>query len=133
MPWTYYQSTGVLEHNGKPFAAGGYSGAYVFVNNPDKEAFHDMGPIPRGNWWIGPPTNYYTGKKYALPLTPVGHQAYGRKHILIHGDLLHRKEPGHGVSTPPQRAASSGCIILSPEAVRRAIWQSGDRALQVLR
>jgi len=121
MSWTYHQSTGVLEHNGQPVATG-YSGAPGSVNNPDQEAVHNVGPIPRGAYTIGPLEAHHghLGPN-VLHLTPFGHQAHGRTRIYIHGD-----------NSLGNRSASEGCVILPP-AVRTSIGNSRDNTLEVVR
>ena len=55
MTWTFEQKTGKLSHNGD-YVATGYAGGNCGhnpegKNNPDKQAIHNVGPIPRG-WEI---------------------------------------------------------------------------------
>jgi hypothetical protein len=102
----------------------GYSGFAMYKNDPNAEAVHDMGPIPRGHWRID--LHPYAGQHigpYTLRLTPIGHNAAGRNAntFRIHGENHHH--PG---------ASSGGCIILSPQA-RHAIVHSGDDSLTVER
>ncbi len=112
-------ATGTLFLNGKTIGSG-YSGAPGFVNNPEAEGRRNQGPIPRGRWKIGRPTQVHPRLgRLVIPLTPDGHDAKGRSAFLIHGDSLRR--PG---------TASQGCIIL-PYAVRLFIASSGIRGLSV--
>ena len=118
--WVWDQSKGELTHNGR-FVGRGYSGANIGKNNPDLEAKVATGPIPRGHWVIsGPPYTSPNIGPFALHLNPVGHNAKGRSLFKIHGDSA--KAPGK---------ASKGCIIL-PRNIREMIWNSGDRALEVV-
>ena len=55
-----------------------------------------------------------------MALMPIGHNAHGRTHFLIHGDSI--AHPGD---------ASEGCIALS-HAARQAIAISGDTELEVV-
>ncbi|MEK6747637.1 MAG: tlde1 domain-containing protein [Pseudomonadota bacterium] len=121
MPWEYSQGSGELRHNGVLVYDKGYSGKGSAKNRPDMEHLKDQGPIPRGSWRIGQP--YYSGKvgRFAVPLTPYAHGAYGRKDFLIHGD----KHSNLG-------NASEGCIIL-PFDIRTRIFASGDNMLDVVR
>lgn len=119
MPWIYHQSTGVLEHNGM-LVATGYSGMGNAKNNPAMESIHDNGPIPRGRYHIGRPTQSPITGPHIMHLTPQGHNAHGRTRLEIHGDSL--SHPGR---------ASSGCIIL-PLAIRQQISNSGDDILDVV-
>ena len=123
--WTYDQSSGELRHNGK-LVAKGYSGADKGINNPEMEDVRATGPIPRGRWLIRAPYNSKTIGPYALPVWADDghlddvHDRTKRSAFRIHGDN------GRGDSS-----ASRGCIIVGP-AVRRQIWESGDRVLEVV-
>jgi hypothetical protein len=55
-----------------------------------------------------------------MTLTPVGHNAHGRTHFLIHGDSI--TDPGN---------ASQGCIVLRKK-LREAIAVSGDTVIEVV-
>ncbi len=116
--WIFYESTGVLEHDGNKFTEG-YSGARGLGFNL-AETVQYFGPIPRGLYAIG---WSFSAKspQYVLSLTPIGHDAHGRTSFLIHGDYRAHERQGN---------ASEGCIVLPLEA-RRAIWESTDRLLSV--
>jgi len=122
MPWTYSQSTGVLTRDRKPFAKG-YSGKGRTLaegrNNPALEAVRGVGPIPKGKWLM---TGLYDSARVGpktIILEPQGHDAHGRLHFRIHGDNT-------------AGDASRGCIIIGGGAVREYIWDSKDRALEVV-
>jgi hypothetical protein len=120
--WTYKQSTGeMLNADGKTVAIG-YSGHLQGKNNPDLQAQHDVGPIPRGQWSIlGPPVDTTSHGPFVLHLHPDANtNCFGRSGFLIHGDSV--VHPG---------MASLGCIILL-RAAREQIWQSKDHKLQVV-
>lgn len=123
--WTYQQSTGKLSRNGK-YVATGYSGQPGYKNDPTKQGVKGNGPIPRGKWKIVDRYDSPNVGPYALKLQAVDakfddtHDATGRGAFRIHGDSV--KNPG---------TASNGCIIL-PRSVRVAIWESGDRDLEVV-
>jgi hypothetical protein len=58
---------------------------------------------------------------FCIPLEPCdGTETHGRSAFLIHGDSI--KAPG---------TASEGCIILS-NVVRRGLWASGERIIEVV-
>lgn len=120
--WKYSQSTGNLYKDGKPVTKG-YSGHGKTLaegrNNPAMEDEVAKGPIPRGMWRIGKPYNSQRVGPFALPLEPINHDAHGRTAFRIHGDNKANN-------------ASHGCIIL-PRLVREAIWNSGDRLLEVVK
>lgn len=120
MTWQWDQAKGLLSRDGVP-AGRGYSGAELGRNNPDMQDAQGVGPIPRGAWTIegvehGGPTGPYT-----LILAPAAlTDTEGRSQFRIHGDSI--AHPG---------TASHGCIIL-PHVTREAIWQSGDKDLEVI-
>jgi hypothetical protein len=118
--WIYSQSTGRLWNPERRLEAVGYSGAGEDKNKPESEHLAYRGPIPRGFWTIGKPYDSKMVGPFALPLTPVGHNAHGRTAFLFHGDSI--KAAG---------TASRGCIIFS-RAVRGKIHYSGDLDLLVI-
>jgi hypothetical protein len=118
--WTYDQLSGALGRDGQHVATG-YSGFGEGKNNPDKEQVHDVGPIPKGVYGIGPPHDTDTHGPHVMPLTPEpGTHTFGRDGFLIHGDSVHA--PG---------TASLGCIILGP-TIRNQISASGDQQIEVI-
>jgi len=119
--WTYAQKTGVLQRNGQ-LVGTGYSGFDNGKNNPDMQAVPDVGPIPRGDWTIvGPPFNTAEHGPFVLRLDPSpATNTFGRDGFLMHGDSI--QAPG---------TASKGCIIM-PRTVREAVWNSGDKELEVV-
>lgn len=118
MPWTYNQRSGTLTGpNGQVYQ--GYSGAPAHVNNPASERLHNAGPIPRGSWDIDLHPYAGAGGPHSLRLTPRGHNAHGRRNIVIHGE--NSRNPG---------AASTGCIVV-PLRAREDIVRSGDTTLEV--
>ena len=118
MSWTYSQSTGELRHDGKRVGQG-YSGAGMTAatgrNNPAMQGVVNQGPIPTGQWSIGPAYDDPHGKgPIVMALTPVGHNMAGRDGgFLIHGNNSTNN-------------ASEGCIILGP-AIRKKIKHSKDK------
>lgn len=120
MTWTFEQSTGRMLHDGERVAIG-YAGAGEGKNNPDMQDVHNVGPLPRGTYEIGEPSDTKTHGPYVLHLTPdADNEMFGRSAFLIHGDSVVR--PG---------TASEGCIILG-RAIREKIWDSGDHQLEVV-
>ena len=118
--WTYDQLSGALSQDGQ-FVIKGYSGFGEGKNNPDLENVHDVGPIPKGVWSIGPPHDTTTHGPHVMPLTPLaGTDTFGRDAFLIHGDSV--SNPG---------TASHGCIIL-PRNIRDRISSSGDGHIEVV-
>ncbi len=117
---TYHQASGTLVLG--PLVLGiGYSGAAEAKNNPAMEMIHDIGPIPKGCYAIGPPHNTLEHGPFVLALVPdPANQMYGRSGFLIHGDS--KAVPGK---------ASKGCIILSRD-VREQIAKTPDKMLRVV-
>jgi hypothetical protein len=109
MSWTYVQSTGHLFFNDELIYENGYSGKGIYKNSPNMEHLTAKGPIPKGEYKISEPRKSTNTGPYVLPLSPVGHNAWGRSAFQIHGDSI--KNPG---------TASSGCIIL-PRYIRTKI------------
>lgn len=120
--WTYSQTSGELRNN-DVLLTRGYSGADYGKNAPQYQAVHNIGPIPRGVYTIGPA---YT-EPYEHKAPPVMHlipdpenEMFGRDGFLIHGDSI--EKPG---------TASEGCIILALPA-RRVVATSHDKRLTVI-
>jgi hypothetical protein len=126
--WVYEQATGKLFDKAGQLAGEGYSGGNCGKNpegknNPALESTPDVGPLPCGFYFIGPPENTVTHGPYVLPLDPVpSNEMFLRSEFKIHGDST--ISPGQGV-------ASEGCIIMD-RLVREKIWASQDRWLQVI-
>lgn len=120
--WIYSQKNGTLTNPSETILVGvGYSGFGVGKNNPDMESVHNVGPIPKGRYDIGPAHNTTTHGPVVLALTPdPSNQMYGRSAFLIHGDSI--AAPG---------TASHGCIIQARN-IRQAIDASSDKEIQVI-
>jgi hypothetical protein len=121
--WTYQQSTGELRQNGL-LQVMGYSGhPPLGVNNPSLQDVPNVGPIPEGLWYIGPPFDDLKCGPYCLLLTPDPKtDTFGRSEFLCHGDEIEHAGA---------ELASDGCIIL-PRGIRQSIWLSGDHRLEVI-
>lgn len=111
--WTYKQSTGEILKDDKVIGSG-YSGHGPGVNAPLLDKVHNVGPIPKGQYNIGPSHDTPTKGPVVMALSPT------RSGFLIHGDS--RTLPG---------TASEGCIILSKD-IREQIASSDDRLLEVV-
>lgn len=120
----YSQGTGLLYledgDGGRAILAYGYSGHGRFRDDPDAEDKAGLGPIPRGVWKVGPYVHHNGLGKYAYPLTPVGHDAYGRSEFFIHGDNSHG-----------DKSASAGCIVAGLPA-RKCIAALAINTLEVI-
>jgi len=120
MTWVYKQSTGEIGHNGL-FVGIGYSGHGDYKNDPSAENMPDFGPIPRGEYSIGPPFTHPVTGPFTMRLSPEPtNQMHGRAGFLIHGDSIH--SPG---------TASNGCIVLNRD-IRVQIAESDDNDLTVI-
>lgn len=119
MPWIYSQHTGRIYHDGS-FVGLGYAGRGAGKNNPAAQTQEGVGPLPRGTYTIGPPFTHQHAGVYTMRLTPQpGTATFGRSGFMMHGDSI--DNPGQ---------ASDGCIVQNL-SVRRQVWESGDRRLEV--
>ena len=118
MNWTYKQSTGEL-HHGDQLVGVGYSGHAEGRNNPAMQAVHDVGPLPRGWYTIGPAHDTTTHGPHVICLTPdPSNEEDGRAGFLMHGDNA-------------KHDASLGCIIMGP-VIRNTVSASADKRLEVI-
>jgi hypothetical protein len=115
----YSQSDGEIIVNGN-FEGYGYSGCGGGRNNPDAQQLANSGPIPQGEWIIGPMRDGGHLGPFVFDLTPCqGTQTFGRSLFRIHGDNITHN-------------ASEGCIIAG-RAVRLLLWHEGIEKLEVVR
>ena len=99
----------MLDHDGAHVGTG-YSGHAEGRNNPAMQNVHNIGPIPRGLYAIGPAHDTPTHGPHVMALTPVG--------FLMHGDNV-------------RHDASQGCIIML-RTVRDLVSSSVDKQLTVV-
>lgn len=119
--WTYHQSSGELFKPDGERAGVGYAGFGEGKNNPALQGVHDIGPLPRGKYWIGPAYEHPKLGRVTMDLRPEpGTNTLGRTDFRIHGDSV--KTPG---------AASHGCIVQGHD-VRVAVNASNDKMLEVV-
>ena len=97
--------------------AHGYSGRSYGRNNPDAEAAKNIGPLPRGRYWVSLPFHHAGKGPVVFRLRHVEGVNHSRSGFLIHGDN-------------PAGDASKGCIILT-RADRDAVSRNGVRELVV--
>lgn len=115
--WTYSQKTGELLRDGA-FEGTGYSGTGDGRNNADMQEVKNTGPLPQGDYDIGPEYDDPHLGPCVMALTPsAGTDTFGRSLFRIHGDNA-------------RHDASHGCVILGP-AIRHVIADSGDTKLRV--
>lgn len=120
MTWIYQQSTGHLTKNDVLIAVG-YSGAKPDgENNPEMQNVVGIGPIPQGQYIIGPAYNDIGGLgPCVMHLDPLADtNTFGRSLFRMHGDNSTNN-------------ASHGCIIMGKNT-RNQIASSEDRDLMVI-
>jgi hypothetical protein len=126
--WVYKQQTGEFLHPGGLRLAFGFAGQGAGLNNPAQDHVHDVGPLPRGEYtmtaWIE--SDPRLGACVIVLEQSLANIMFGRDGFRIHGA---RSVEGHGLAA--YLTSSEGCICLSDCVARRAIWNSGDRALLV--
>lgn len=123
MSFVYSQSTGILTHEGIALGKG-YSGHGDGINNAAMQSVHDIGPIPRGKYRIGPQQTHPKLGPVAMPLQPYPmNEMFGRSAFFIHGPHSNDKCD-----------SSEGCIILDRKVrVEISTAQNlGDDTLQVV-
>lgn len=118
--WIYSQTSGQLwDENGK-LRDVGYSGHGDGVNNPKMQDVKNVGPIPRGLYYIGEAYKHKTLGPMAIPLLPFGHDACGRDDFFMHGAHVNDK-----------RDSSHGCTIFKFDT-RQTVDASEHRYLKVI-
>jgi len=120
MAWIYVQATGALLHGGT-LVATGYAGHGAGLDNPADEAVPGLGPLPAGQYTIGPPFTHPRCGPVSMRLAPsAGTREFGRFGFLMHGD-----------NAALNHTASDGCIVL-PRSAREQVAASADRELVVV-
>lgn len=119
MTWQYKISTGEITHDDTHIETA-YSGlAGQCRNNPDCCSIHNVGPIPVGDWTLGPCYDDPHRGKCTVRLLPKPEtETFGRSGFLIHGDNI-------------SHTASEGCIIASL-GIRQKLCSSTDKELRVI-
>jgi len=103
----YSQGTGSLrctdDRTGAEYlSCGGYAGTGDGRNNPDMDGQSNVGPLPRGDYTVGPAFTHAHAGPNTRRLTPLpGTDMHGRDGMLMHGDN-------------PRHDASNGCIVAPP-------------------
>lgn len=136
----YEQSTGFWKSgDGKIILARCYSGAGEGKNNPDKQAVHDVGPIPRGWYTLQAPEFTKTGETsphgpYVIPLKPdpgndmdgdPDHDTEDRGGFLAHGDNVHFPGTASKGCVIPLNGRVTGKVVLAGRMLREALWEYG--------
>lgn len=132
MAWKYSQSTGELTKPDGTRHGFGFAGQPPGINDPAYQFVHGKGPLPEGLYdmiqWIE--------KDDHLGLCVIALKERAET-------LLTNRDPGsfriHGSRNLTTRGltaflqSSEGCICIGDCVSRRAIWNSGDRVLLVVK
>lgn len=118
---TYKQSTGELFAPTGVTLGTGYAGRGIWKNDPLGQRIVMNGPVPQGFYTIEQLHDHpHLGPDVMMLNPDDANEMFGRRAFFIHGDSI--QHPGQ---------ASDGCIVLD-HAERMAVWNSGDRRLQVI-
>ena len=116
--WEYSQRTGILWYvnditGRRTYIGEGFAGGGEGLNNPALQNVPFTGPIPRGDWIIGPGYNSAHLGPLTMDLTTWWAETFGRNLFRIHGGTR-----------------SEGCMLMGPN-IRQRVNRSGDRNLRV--
>jgi hypothetical protein len=122
--WVFSQSTGQLSYvdsdGNSTYIGSGYSGYGAGLNNPAMQNVPNIGPLPQGNYNIGPQQNNGPLRE-SMRLTPnPGNQMFNRWGFLIHGP--HAND---------HKDSSNGCPIFQ-KSIRDQIGNNDDKCFQVV-
>lgn len=121
--WIYVIPTGQLYLPQGDVLAICYSGAPGFTNDITKISLPFQGPIPVGDWRIGPPYTHPRLGAMTMDLFPlVNTITYGRDDFRLHGD---------SIENAGKRMASDGCIV-APLFARADVAKSPDHWLRTV-
>lgn len=111
----YHQASGLLQTPQGQFVALGWAGNHAGKNNPSMESVHDIGPLPRGLYRVGPWEDQHPGLgPLVAHLEQVQGDSFGRSGFYFHGPSM---DPAH------MGQESKGCIVVqhaSREKVKQA-------------
>lgn len=138
MSFRYQVRTGTLQEDNtsqggqRAIIGKGYSGHGLGLNNPDFESMHDVGPLPRGNYFFqlieenGFPVDYEGKKAPVFRILPKpGTNTFGRSGFLLHGHAA-----GEIIGKPETEQSSLGCMI-QEHATRVRVMISTNKDLEV--
>lgn len=119
MNLNYSQSTGLITDDNGMVIAQGFAGNdsrpavnpnHIHgYNNPNAQAIHCVGPLPRGVYDVGPWGTHAVVGANSAPLTQTSGDSFGRSGFFIHGP---------GAADPAN--SSEGCIVI-PHDQRLAV------------
>lgn len=119
--WVYQQSTGKIWNPSGVCLGQGYAGRGDGKNNPAMQQAQIKGPLPCGDYTIGPAYHHPHLGPVCMDLTPdPSNLMFGRSLFRLHADSV--DHPGE---------ASEGCIVQA-RSVRDAVAASSDRHLHVV-
>lgn len=114
----YSQSSGLVTDSEGTIVAHGWAGNHEGKNNPDMQDKHNIGPLPRGLYRVGPWHTHGTIPGESGRLGPmVAHleqiegETFGRSAFFIHGPSSNPVRHGE---------ESQGCIVI-PYVERKAV------------
>jgi len=118
--YTYKQATGQFFDPEGMSMGNGYSGTGNGRNIPSMQNIPNVGPIPKGVYYIDKAFDQIPGKgPCVMHLWPIRNtNDYGRSGFMIHGNNA-------------SNDASEGCIILGPD-IRKQIANGNERLLEVI-
>ena len=118
--YQYNQQTGQFFDDGGVILWNGYSGHGIGRNNPAQERTPNIGPIPKGIYYIDKAFDQIPGKgPCIMHLWPIRNtNVFNRSGFMIHGNNANND-------------ASEGCIILGPDT-RYQIDAGKDKLLEVV-
>lgn len=101
----------------------GWAGQGAGKNNPDAQNIPNIGPLPRGNYTIGPAYHHPKLGRVTMNLIPdPDNNMEGRADFRI-----------HGAAAPPDTETSSHGCIIQIRSVRERVAGSSDKRLQVVK
>lgn len=120
---TYSQSTGNLFNEAGDFVALGWAGNGDGKNNPEMEAVHNVGPLPKGKYVVGPWEARHGGLgPMVARLIQIEGETFGRDGFYIHGAALDPEKYGQ---------ESKGCIVV-PRAGREYVKKLNPEFVRVV-
>ena len=123
MPWLYVISTEGIFYPTGEFFEHGYSGHGAGLSNPAMQDVKGVGPLPVGQYTLGPLRDDWKLGKDVMDLIPfLSNVMYGRDLFRWHCDE---------VANPGQHLASDGCLI-SSRLSRLKVAHSEDHILKVI-
>ena len=100
----YHQATGEIATNDGGFVAFGWAGNGLGKNNADMQEVHDVGPLPRGSYRVGPwEAQHPDLGPLVAHLEQIEGETFGRSGFYFHGPAMDAAKHGQ---------ESKGCIVV---------------------